>query len=159
MLCYANKTPPALTKPKSPNHLCKLSRVLPLLTLRQLCKRRPRDRISSVFGKQIKLNPRIRTLIKTRRRHTPTQLHSPTPTNHNIHTLGVRLCTIRLARGVQRDDFVAQDVVPRGEIWDRQVPGEVVLDEVVGDPGTRVGAGFPGALLDFGPGEGGGGDG
>jgi len=58
---------------------------------------------------------------------------------------------------VQRDDLVAQHVVARREVGDRQVPGVAVLDEVVGGPGAGVRSGFPGLCGDFGPGEGGGG--
>lgn len=56
-----------------------------------------------------------------------------------------------MTSGVQGQNLVAQDVVARREVGDGQVPGEVVLDEVVGHPGAWVVTGFPGARLDLGP--------
>jgi hypothetical protein len=134
-------------------HLLKVPRMLPL---RQLIQRGPRNSITRELGEQVEQDTRIRRLIKAGRGHTAAQLRGPTPRDLDIDALRVRLGAVSLARGVQRNDLVAQDVVAGCEVGNRQVPGEVVLDEVVGDPGAGVVAGFPGAALDLGPAEGGG---
>lgn len=127
----------------------------PLLPLAQLRHRRSRNRIRVKARIQTEHNTRIRRLIEARGWHASTQRLSATSLDLDIDALGVRLCAIRLARGVECDDFVPEDVVAGCQVGDGQVPGEVVLDQVVGDPGAGVGAGFPCAGLDLGPAEGG----
>jgi hypothetical protein len=126
-----------------------------LLTLRQLDQCRSWDGVTRELSEDIEQDTRIIRLIKARRRHTPTQFRRSTTANLDIDALRVRLSAIRLARSVQRENLMANHVVARCEVGDRQVPGEVVLDEVVGDPGAGVVAGFPGSGLDLGPEEGG----
>jgi hypothetical protein len=126
-----------------------------LLTLRQLDQCRSWDGVTRELSEDIEQDTRIIRLIKARRRHTPTQFRRSTTANLDINALRVRLSAIRLARSVQREDLMANHVVARCEVGDRQVPGEIVLDEVVGDPGAGVVAGFPGSGLDLGPEEGG----
>lgn len=131
----------------------------PLLALRQLDQCRPWSNITREGRVQIEQNARIRRLVERRRRNASTQLGRPAPRHSEIDALWIRLCTIRLARSVQRDNLVANHVVAWREAGDGQVPVEAGLDEVVGHPCAGVAAGLVGAGLDLGPGEGEGVDG
>lgn len=52
-----------------------------------------------------------------------------------IHTLRISLRTILLPGRMQRDDFMAKDVIPRGEILGNgDGGGEIFLEEDVGGP-------------------------
>lgn len=130
----------------------------PLLPLSQRLQRRPRNRICGKTPEQIKLNARIRQRIKARCGHTATQLDRPAARDLDVDALRIRLCATDRSRSMQSDDFVAQHVVPRREVRDREVPAKRVLDQVVGDPRPGVGAGFPCGGGDFRPGEGRGGN-
>lgn len=129
--------------------------MLALIPLFQARDRRPGDRVASKAPEDIKHDPRIRRRVKARSNNTTTGLHSPTSRHHNVDALGIRLRTVLLARSVQRNDLVAQHVVARREVGDRQVPAKVVLDQVVSRPGAWVGAGFPRRRGDLGPLQGG----
>jgi hypothetical protein len=141
-------------------YLSKLPRMLPLLLpFRQLDQRRSRNRVARKHGKDIEQNTGVIGLVEARRRHASTQLGRATSANLDIDALRVGLRAVCLAGGVQGEDLVAEDVVAWREVRDGKVPAEVVLDQVVGDPGAGVVTGFPGRGLDFRPRQGGGGDG
>ena len=117
--------------------------MLALIPLLQARNRRPGDRVASKAPEDIEHNPRIRRGVKAGSNNATTGVDSATSRHDDVDALGIRLGAVLLARSVQRDDLVAQHVVARREIGDRQVPGEVVLDQVVGRPAARVRAGFP----------------
>lgn len=73
-----------------------------------------------------------------------------------VHAHGVVLGTVRVLGAVERDDLVAQDVVAGLERGgDGDVVGEVVGDQVVGRPDSRVGAGDETRCVNLDPLEGG----
>lgn len=100
--------------------LLKVPRMLPLLQ-RDQC--RSRNRIPSVLSEEIELDARIRGLVEAGRRDTARKLDSAAALDLEVDALWVGLCAVRLAAGVQGDDFVADDVVS----WDDGGDGEVLL--------------------------------
>jgi hypothetical protein len=95
-----------------------------LCALLQHRHRRARDIISSKLTIQIKHNTLLRRRVETRRRHAARQLDCPAPFDLNINTLRITLRAVRLARSMERDDFVAENVVARREVGDGEVPCE-----------------------------------
>lgn len=135
---------------------CKIPRMLPHLpSLRQLLHLRPGNRIPIKRPIQRKHNPRVRRLIKARSWDSPIQLDSATAPNLDIDALRVGLGAVGLSGRMQGNDFVPDDVLARCEVGDCEIPAEVVLDQVVGDPVPWVTTRFIGAGLDLGPSEGG----
>ena len=119
--------------------------------------RRPRKRIRTRIRINIKHNTRHIPLIQTRARHTTRRLYASTTANFQIQTLRIQLRPVVVLAAVQGDDFVPDDVVAWCEFRRQDGGGdEPVLDEAVGDPGSW---GDDGGLGDFGPAEGGGGEG
>jgi hypothetical protein len=98
-------------------------------------------------------------LVQASARDAAAWLSSSRALNLEVDALGVGLGAVGLTSSVQSDDLVTDNVVARGDVGEGQVPGEVVLDEVVGGPGSWVAAGLPGAGLDLGPLQAGGADG
>lgn len=90
--------------------------MLPFLPLRQLIQWRPRDRIAREFAIQIKLDPRISRLIKRRSFRSTAQGLRPRALDLEIYTLRIRLGSIFLARGMQCNNLVPDDVVARRNI-------------------------------------------
>ena len=133
------------------NHLCEITSMIPLLSLGQLREGRPGNGVTSELGEEVELDTRVRRLVKARRRHTSIQLDGPRARDLDVHTLGICLCAIRLPACVQCDDFVTQDVVAWCEVGDGQVPGEIVLHQVIGHPCAGVVAALPCTFLDLGP--------
>ena len=149
-LVYAHSGPKYTQRPIT-MHLSKLPRMLALRHLREI---RARNSVASELGKDVEKDTRVRSLVEASSRDAAAQLGRSTTAHDNVDALRVRLCAVGGARGVQRDDLVAQDVVARREVGNGQVPGEIVLDEIVGCPCAGVAAGFPGLGLDLGPGQG-----
>lgn len=55
--------------------------------------------------------------------------------NLNVDALGIVLGTVLLGSGVERNDFVAEDVLARGKVLgDSHGPGVVVGNQLVGSP-------------------------
>ena len=119
--------------------------------------RRSRESVSAGVSVNVEHNARHIPLIQTRARHTTRRLHTATPPDLQVQTLRIQLRAVVILAPVQRDDFVPDDVVSRREFGRQNGGGdEPVLDEGVGDPGSW---GDDGGLRDFGPAEGGGGEG
>lgn len=151
---YKQESNPQPSIPHAPCPITKpLSSAIPLV--RRSPQPRPRKRITHRIPINIKPNPRITLTIQRRARNTPTRLHTPTAPNLDVQALHIQLRAIILAPTVQRNDLVANDVIP-GREFGRQDGAdlEVVLDHGVGDPGA---GGDDGGLAEFGPAEGGGG--
>jgi hypothetical protein len=130
---YASQ--PIAQSPSTIKHLSKVPR--------NLRHRRSRNRIASERPKHIEQNTRIRRLVQARAHRSAAQLAGSASTNNNVNALWVGLRTVGLARSMQSQDLVPEHVVARREVGNRQVPAEVVLDQVVGGPGTGVATGFP----------------
>lgn len=127
------------------------------LLVRRRPNRRPRKRITRRIRINIKPNPRIIPLIQTRTRHSSRGRHTAAPSNLEVQALHIQLRAIVVLPAVQRNDLVADDVVAGRELCGQHGGRlEVVGDEGVGDP---CAGGEDGGLGEFGPAEGGGGEG
>lgn len=113
--------------------------------------RRPRNRITRKRPIKIEQDPRIRRGIQPHHRHTR-RLRGAAALNIKVHTLRVILCPVRLSRRMQRDNLMAQDILPRRDI-SRYLnsPGIVIRDQRVGGPITRVATGKEADAVDLEP--------
>jgi hypothetical protein len=112
---------------------------------------RTRSSVASEGSEDVELDTRVVGSVEAGTRSTTAQLCGSRALNLEVDALGVGLGAVGLARSVQRDDFVANDVVTRGNIGEGQVPGEVVGNQVIGSPLTGVAARLPGLGRNLGP--------
>lgn len=90
--------------------------MLPLLPLRHLRHGRSRNRIPSELGVEVKLDTRVGRFVEARSGDTSAQRRGACSLDFEIDALGIGLCAVGLACGVEGDDFVADDVVSRSDV-------------------------------------------
>ena len=116
-------------------------------------QRGPRNRIRRVrlidIDQDARIRRRIQLLAQRARR-----VVLPPARDLQVDALRIVLRAVLLTRGMQRDDLVPRDVVPRRDgRRDRDGPGVVRGDELVGRPGAGVAGRLEALGVDFEEGE------
>jgi hypothetical protein len=114
------------------------------------------ERVARRVVVQVEQNTRIVPLVKRCPGHTVCRSNRTAAGNLDVQALRIELGAIVAAPAMQRNDFVANNVVASLKVLrNDRGGGEAVLDEVVRSPCTRATGGYEASLGELGPSEGG----
>lgn len=106
--------------------------MFPHIPLRELRQGWPWNRISTELAVQVEQNSWVASLVERRSSNSSGQCFRPRALDLEVHTLRVRLRTVALARSMQRNDLVSDDIVSwRQTRGDGGRPREIFSYEVV----------------------------